>query len=245
MQKIGEILVSKGYVTQQQVDAVLAVKGEDAQVGQILIQWGMITEAQLMEALEVQAPPPPPPPPPPVQQPVAQQPVQPGFPQQPGVVQQPIQPISPPPVTNPGGPDLTMDNLQTSKFKIDLKTMIYIGSILFSGITMYFTFMSELDARFGALESQDNTLVVDIDKRLTSLETTIDKRVTELENKFTPIGDGVYSVDPNTTWPPSRGEYTMKQNMNANKITVLEETIDRLEKTLEKLENKLDNKVDK
>ena len=34
MQKIGEILVTKGYVTQQQVDAVLAVKGDDAQVGQ-------------------------------------------------------------------------------------------------------------------------------------------------------------------------------------------------------------------
>jgi hypothetical protein len=79
-----------------------------------------------------------------------------------------------------------------------------------------------------------------MDKRLTALETNIDKRVTELENKFTPIGDGVYSVDPNTTWPPSRGEYTMKQNMNANKITVLEDTIERLEKEIEKLENKLD-----
>ena len=232
MKMIGEILVEKGYVTQQQLDGVMAVKGDEAQVGQVLIQWGLLTEQQLMEALEIQTPPPPPPPPPPpTMQP--QQPVQPGY-QQPPVIPQPqvVQPT--------GGPDLTMDNLQTSKFKIDLKTMIYIGSLLVSGITMYFTFMSELDARFGALESQDNTLVVDIDKRLTSLETNIDKRVTELENKFTPIGDGVYSVDPNTTWPPSRGEYTMKQNMNANKITVLEETIDRLEKELEKLENKLD-----
>jgi len=230
MAMIGEILVSKGYITQQQLDGVLAVKGDTAQVGEVLIQWGLLTQEQLMEALEIQAPPPPPPPPPPP----IQQPVQPGFPPQPGYPQQPqvVQPT--------GGPDLTMDNLQTSKFKIDLKTMVYLGSLLVSGITMYFTFMSELDARFGALESQDNTLVVDIDKRLTSLETTIDKRVTELENKFTPIGDGVYSVDPNTTWPPSRGEYTMKQNMNANKITVLEDTIERLEKEIEKLENKLD-----
>ena len=223
--KIGEILVQKGYVTQQQVDGVMAGKGPDAQVGQVLIQWGLLTQEQLMEALDIQAPPPPPPPPPvQPQQPVYQQPVQPGF-------------TPPPPV---GAPDLSMDTLQKSKFNIDLKTMIYIGSLLVSGITMYFTFMSELDARFGALESQDNTLVVDIDKRLTSLETNIDKRVTELENKFTPIGDGVYSVDPNTTWPPSRGEYTMKQNMNANKITVLEDTIERLEKEIEKLENKLD-----
>ena len=202
-QMIGEILVEKGYVTQQQLDGVLAVKGEEAQVGTVLIEWGLLTQEQLMEALDIQAPPP----------------VQPVY--QPPVVQQPVAPS--------GGPDLTMDNLQSSKFKIDLKTMIYIGSILVSGITMYFTFMSELDSRFAALEGNDKDLMVEIDKRLT-----------DLENKFTPIGDGVYSVDPNTTWPPSRGEYQMKQNMNANKILVLEETIDRLEKDLEKLENKLD-----
>jgi len=230
--KIGEILVQKGYVTQQQLDGVLAVKGEDAQVGQVLIQWGLLTQEQLMEALDIQAPPPPPPPPPlPVQpqQPVYQQPVQPGF-------------TPPPPV---GAPDLTMDNLQTSKFKIDLKTMVYLGSLLVSGITMYFTFMSELDARFGALESQDNTLVVDIDKRLTSLETTMNTRLTDLENKFTPIGDGVYSVDPNTTWPPSRGEYTMKQTMNANSIIEIEKEIERILKDLEKVEEDLDDKQDK
>ena len=77
------------------------------------------------------------------------------------------------------------------------------------------------------------------------METSVDKRLTTLENKFTPIGDGVYSVDPNTTWPPSRGEYTMKQNMNANKILVLEETIERLEEELKDLEDDLDKKADK
>ena len=113
MQKIGEILVSKGYVTQQQIDGVLAVKGDDAQVGQVLIQWGLLTQEQLMEALDIQAPPPPPPPPPPIQ---------PQIPQQ-QMYQQPVQPQ----VVQPsGGPDLTMDNLQTSKFKIDLiKITIY------------------------------------------------------------------------------------------------------------------------
>ena len=227
--KIGEILVQKGYVTQQQVDGVMAVKGEDAQVGQVLIQWGMITQEQLMEALEIQAPPPPPPPPPPVQQPMYQQPVQAGFP-------------PPPPMA---GPDLTMDTLQKSKFNIDLKTMIYLGSVLVSGITMYFTFMSELDTRFGALESQDNTLVVDMDKRLTLLETTIDKRVTELENKFTPIGDGVYAVDPNSSWPPSRGEYKMKDEMSRNKIIVLEKELEELKEELKDIESDLKQKADK
>ena len=222
MQKIGEILVSKGYVTQQQLDGVMAVKGEDVQVGQVLIQWGLLTEQQLMEALEIQTPPPPPPPPPPVQPQIPQQPM----------YQQPVAPPS-------GGPDLTMDNLQTSKFKIDLKTMIYIGSILFSGVTMYFTFMSELDARFGALEDGDNTMMVDMDKRLTELETNIDKRVTELENKFTPIGDGVYAVDPNSSWPPSRGEYKMKDEMSRNKIMTLEKEIEELKEEIEDLEDKV------
>ena len=221
--KIGEILVQKGYVTQQQIDGVLAVKGDDAQVGQVLIQWGLLTQEQLMEALEIQAPPPPPPPPPPIQ---------PQIPQQ--------QMYQQPPAAQPmGAPDLTMDTLQTSKFKIDLKTMIYIGSILFSGVTMYFTFMSELDARFGALEDGDNTMMVDMDKRLTALETNIDKRVTELENKFTPIGDGVYAVDPNSSWPPSRGEYKMKDEMSRNKILVLEKELEELKEDLEKLEDKV------
>ena len=234
MAMIGEILVQKGYVTQQQLDGVMAVKGEDAQVGQVLIQWGLLTEVQLMEALEIQAPPPPPPPPlPPVQpqQPMYQQPVQPGFP--------------PPPPPQMGGPDLTMDNLQTSKFKIDLKTMVYLGSILISGITMYFTFMSELDTRFGALESQDNTLVVDMDKRLTTMETSMDKRLTELENKFTPIGDGVYAVDPNSSWPPSRGEYKMKDEMSRNKIVVLEKELEELKDDLKDIEKDLKQKQDK
>ncbi len=155
------------------------------------------------------------------------------------------QPVTPQPqvVQSSGGPDLTMDNLQTSKFKIDLKTMIYIGSILVSGITMYFTFMSELDSRFGELEGTDNTVMVELDKRLTTMETSVDKRLTELENKFTPIGDGVYTVDPNSTWPPSRGEYKMKDEMSRNKILVLKKEIEELKEDIEKIEKELENNI--
>ena len=200
---LGEILVEKGYITQQQLDAALSVQGND-QVGQLLISWNFITQEQLLDALNIQAPPPPP------VQPVYQQPIAP-----------PQQPI--------GGPDLSIDTLQKSKFNIDLKTLIYVGSLLVMGITGYFTFMSELDSRFNALEGQDKDLMVNIDKRLT-----------ELENRFTPIGDGIYSVDPKGTWPPSRGEYKMKDEMSRNKIMVLEEKIEDLENEIEKLENKLD-----
>ena len=202
---LGEILVEKGYITQQQLDAALSVQGND-QVGQLLISWNFITQEQLLNALNIQAPPPPPPP----VQPVYQQPIA-------------------PPQQSIGGPDLTMSNLQTSKFRIDLKTMIYLGSMLVMGITGYFTFMSELDTRFAALEGNDKDLMVEIDKRLTALE-----------NTFTPIGDGVYAVDPNSSWPPSRGEYKMKDEMSRNKIMVLEEKIEDLEEEIEKLENKLD-----
>ena len=237
--KIGEILVSKGYITQQQLDGVLSVKGDDAQVGQVLIQWGLLSEAQLMEALEIQTPPPPPP----VQQPV--QPTQPVYPPQPGqVAPQPVQPITPNPVIpgpGPGTPDLSMDNLQTKKFNFDLKTLIFIGSGLVSLITMYFTFQNELDTRFAQLEGQDDTVMVELDKRLTTMETSVDKRLTELENKFTPIGDGVYTVDPNSSWPPSRGEYKMKDELSRNKIEELEKIIARLEKEIEKLEKKVFN----
>ena len=225
-QMIGEILVSKGYITQQQLDGVLAVKGPDAQVGQVLIEWNLLTQEQLMEALEIQTPPPPVLPPPPPVQPVYQPPVQPGFPPQP---------------VAPTAPDLTMDTLQTSKFKIDLKTMIFVGSMLVSIITMYFTFMGELDTRFGALENTDDTVMVELDKRLTIMETDMDKRLTELENKFTPIGDGVYTVDPSGTWPPSRGEYKMKDEMSRNKIVELEKEIARILKDIEKIETKVFN----
>ena len=218
MQKIGEILVSKGYVTQQQLDGVLAVKGDDAQVGQVLIQWGLLTQEQLMEALDIQAPPPPPPPPPPVQQQIPQQPVY----QQPPVQPQVVQPS--------GGPDLTMDNLQVSKFKIDLKTLIFVGSMLVSMVTMYFTFMSELDSRFGALETGDKDLMIDMDKRMV-----------ELENRFTPIGEGVYSVDPNSTWPPTRQEYKMKDEMSRNMLMQIQEDIEDIKKDIEKIERKVFN----
>ena len=158
--------------------------------------------------MEIQAPPPPPPPPP----------VQPVY--QPPVAPQPVAPV--------GAPDLSMDKLQVSKFKIDLKTLIFVGSLLVSLVTMYFTFMSELDTRFGALEGNDKDLMVEIDTRLTALE-----------NKFTPIGDGVYSVDPSGTWPPSRGEYKMKDEMSRNKIVVLEKELEELKEDLEKLEDKV------
>ena len=203
MTQIGQILVQKGYISQQQLDAALSQQG-NGQIGQLLIAWGWLTKEQLDDALQIQTPPPPTPPPPPV-----------------------YTPPVPPPVTPPSAPDLTMDTLQTSKFKIDMKTLIWIGSLLFTGASTYFGFMMELNSRFDSLEDIDNSAMVELERKFT-----------ELENKFTPIGEGVYSADPNSTWPPSRTEYNMKDMMARNLLVEIQKDIEELKKDIEKLEEK-------
>ena len=203
MTQIGQILVQKGYISQQQLEAALSQQG-NGQIGQLLIAWGWLTKEQLDDALQIQTPPPPTPPPPPVYTP----------------------PI-PPPVAPPSAPDLTMDTLQTSKFKIDMKTLIWIGSLLFTGASTYFGFMMELNSRFDSLEDVDNSAMVELERKFTALE-----------NKFTPIGEGVYSADPNSTWPPSRTEYSMKDQMSRNLLVQVQKEIEDLKKDIEKLESK-------
>ena len=70
---------------------------------------------------------------------------------------------------------------------------------------------------------------------------SIDKRLTELENRFTPIGDGIYSVDPKGTWPPSRGEYKMKDELSRQQIMQLKKEIENIIKDIEKIEKKVYN----
>ena len=117
---------------------------------------------------------------------------------------------------------------ENTSFTINIKTIVYIGTFLVSGIFYYFTFMNELDNRFAELEGSDKDLMVEIDKRLT-----------ELENKFTPIGEGVYSVDPKTTWPPSRNEYQMRGDLQVNKLKVLENDVKELKEELKELREKV------
>ncbi len=200
---LGEILVEKGYITKQQLDAALSVDNQ-GKIGELLVSWGFVTQQQIGEALTIQSTPPPPPPP---QQPIYN----------------PPPPVAPPPVA----PDLTMDTIQTSKFKMDLKTIIYLGSLLVTAITTYFGFTMELNSRFDALEDVDSSAMVELERKFTALE-----------NKFTPIGEGVYSADPNSTWPPSRTEFSMKDQLSRNMIVQIQKEIEELKEDIEKLENK-------
>ena len=197
-------LVQKGIITQDQLNyAIEHDKG--GQLEKLLIGWDLVTKEQIDE-LSVSPPPPPPP-----MQPIYNPPPAPSL----------------PPSRPPVAPDLTMDTIQSSKFKIDLKTLIWIGSLLVTAITTYFGFTMELNSRFGALEDVDSSAMVELERKFTALE-----------NKFTPIGEGVYSADPNSTWPPSRTEYNMKDMMARNLLVQIQKEIEELKRDIEKLENK-------
>ena len=60
------------------------------------------------------------------------------------------------------------------------------------------------------------------------------------EAKLSPkTGNGVYSVDPQTTWPPSRNEYKMRDDLQVNKIKVLENDVKELKEELKELREKV------
>ena len=56
MSLLGQILIEKDYLTQSQLERVLAKKGlyEELPFGSILLRLGLVTPAQLYEALSVQ-----------------------------------------------------------------------------------------------------------------------------------------------------------------------------------------------
>ena len=123
---------------------------------------------------------------------------------------------------------MTLKISENTAFKIDLKTLFWLGSLLVTILTGYFTFKAELDSRFNSLEATDNSQVVELEKKFT-----------ELENRFTPIGEGVYAVDPKTTWPPSRNEYKMKDDMQVQKLKFLEGVIEEIKSELKELRSKI------
>ena len=55
---------------------------------------------------------------------------------------------------------MTKQISENTSFKIDLKTLIWLGSLLITILTGYFTFKSELDSRFNTLEATDNAQIV-------------------------------------------------------------------------------------
>ena len=53
--RLGDLLVSSGVITQEQLEKALSLPRESGQrLGDVLIQQGFITEAQLIDALRIQ-----------------------------------------------------------------------------------------------------------------------------------------------------------------------------------------------
>ena len=99
---------------------------------------------------------------------------------------------------------------EESKFQISIKTLIAIVVAVATVISAYFGLMATINSKFSELESQV-------------------ERALELPKP----GTGTYTIDmgdpaATNTWPPTRMEFNMKDQMARNKIDVLTKEIEEL-----------------
>ena len=99
---------------------------------------------------------------------------------------------------------------EESKFQISVKTLISIVVAVATVISAYFGLMASINSKFSELEV----------------------KVQEALEKPKP-GTGTYTIDmgdpaATNTWPPTRMEFNMKDQMARNKIDVLTKEIEEL-----------------
>ena len=99
---------------------------------------------------------------------------------------------------------------EDSKFQISVKTLIAIVMAVATVISAYLGLMATINSKFTELESQV-------------------ERALELPKP----GTGTYTIDmgdpaATNTWPPTRMEFNMKDQMARNKIDVLTKEIEEL-----------------
>ena len=110
---------------------------------------------------------------------------------------------------------------EESKFQISVKTLISIVVAVATIISAYFGLMSSINSKFMDLEI----------------------KVQEALEKPKP-GTGIYTIDmgdpaATNTWPPTRMEFNMKDQMIRNTIMETKKDVDEIKKSLEKIEDKL------
>jgi len=106
---------------------------------------------------------------------------------------------------------------EDSKFQVSIKTLISIVVAVATIISAYFGLMSSINSKFADLEI----------------------KVQEALEKPKP-GTGIYTIDmgdpaATNTWPPTRMEFNMKDQMARNKIDILYKEIDDINEEIKLL----------
>ena len=106
---------------------------------------------------------------------------------------------------------------EESKFQISIKTLISIVVDVVTVVSAYFGLMSTINSKFSELESQVQQAV-------------------ELPKP----GTGIYTIDmgdpaATNTWPPTRMEFNMKDQMARNQIDMLIKEIEEMKAEIKEL----------
>ena len=106
---------------------------------------------------------------------------------------------------------------EESKFQISIKTLIGIIVAVATVISAYFGLMATINSKFGELE-------IKVQQAL------------ELPKP----GTGIYTIDmgdpaATNTWPPTRMEFNMKDQMARNQIDALVKEVDELKEEIKSL----------
>jgi len=106
---------------------------------------------------------------------------------------------------------------EESKFQISIKTLISIVVVVATVISAYFGLMASINSKFSDLET----------------------KVQEALEKPVP-GTGTYTIDmgdpaATNTWPPTRMEFNMKDQMARNKIDAVIKEMDEMKEEIKEL----------
>ena len=112
---------------------------------------------------------------------------------------------------------MTKELSEESKFQISIKTLITIVVAIVSIVSAYFGLMASINSKFADLE-------IKVEKAL------------ELPKP----GTGTYVIDmgdpaASNTWPPTRMEFNMKDQMARNKIDALVKEVDEMKEDVKEL----------
>ena len=112
---------------------------------------------------------------------------------------------------------MTKELSEDSKFQISIKTLIAIVVAVATVISAYFGLMATINSKFGELETKV-------------------QQALELPKP----GTGIYTIDmgdpaATNTWPPTRMEFNMKDQMARNQIDALVKEVDELKEEIKEL----------